>query len=91
MFIVLLSFSESLAAKCLFLNDEPCLVRPILVDMNPVEFKYYPFIISLNKCTESCNGLSPKTCDIKETKDINVKLCDTITNNNEAKPMTDHI
>ena len=75
----------------MFLNDESCLVRPTLINMNPVEFKYHPFIISLNKRTESCNGLSPKTCDIKETKDINVKLCDTITNNNEAKPMTDHI
>ena len=32
MFIVLLNFSESLAAKCLFLNDEPCMVRPTLID-----------------------------------------------------------
>ena len=28
LFIILLSFKESLAAKCLFLNDEPCMVRP---------------------------------------------------------------
>ena len=27
-FIVLLSFSESLATKCLSLNDVPCKVRP---------------------------------------------------------------
>ena len=42
-FLVLLSFSECLALnrkKCLFLNDEPCMVRPALVDMNPVELKY---------------------------------------------------
>ena len=54
LFIVLLNFSESLArdqTKCLFLNDEPCMVRPTLFDMNPVELKYYPFPISLNKCT----------------------------------------
>ena len=54
LFIVLLSFSESLACnriKCLFLNNEPCMVRPTLDDMNPVELKYYPFMISLNKCT----------------------------------------
>ena len=44
-FIVLLSFSESLAAKCLFLNDEPHRVRPTLIDMNPGELKYYPFMI----------------------------------------------
>ena len=36
-FIVLLSFSSSLArdqTKCLFLNDEPCTVRPTLIDLN---------------------------------------------------------
>ena len=62
-FIVLLSFSESLACnrtKCLFLNDEPCMVRPTLIDMNPVKVKYYPFMISINKCTGNCNVSSPK-------------------------------
>ena len=50
MFIVLLSFRESLARNYLFLNDEPCMVRRTLIDMYPVELKYYPFTISLNKC-----------------------------------------
>ena len=44
-FILLLSFSSSLAAKRLFLNDEPCMVRPTLIDLNPVELKYYLFVI----------------------------------------------
>ena len=70
LFIVLLSFSESLATKCLLLNDEPIIVRPTLIDMNPFELTYYPFMISLNKCTGSCNVLSPKICLPKETKDI---------------------
>ena len=35
MFIVLLSFRESLATKCLFLNDEPGMLRPNLINMNP--------------------------------------------------------
>ena len=36
-FIPILSFSQSLVTKCLFSNDEPCLVRPTLIDLNPVE------------------------------------------------------
>ena len=52
--IVLLSFSGSLATKWLPLNEEPCMVRPILIDLNPIELKYYPFMIRLDKCTESC-------------------------------------
>ena len=93
LFIVLLSFSESFAheqTKCLFLNDKPCMVRPTIIDMNLAELKYYPFIISLNKCTGSCNVLSPKICVPKETKDINVKAFNMITNKHEAKAMIEH-
>ena len=49
------------------------MVRPTLIDMNPVELKYYSFMVSLNKCTGSCNVLSPKTCIPKETKGINIE------------------
>ena len=48
-------------------------------------------MISLDKCTRSCNALSPKICVPKETKDINVKAFNTITNKNEAKTMTKFI
>ena len=61
-FIVLLGFSESLATKCVSLNDEPCIFRPTLIDLNPVEVKYYLFMISLDKCNGSCNFLSLKIC-----------------------------
>ena len=61
-----------------------------LIDMNPVEFKYYSFMISLNKCTGSCNILSPKICVPKEKKDVNVKVFNMITHKDEAKAMTEH-
>ena len=60
LFIALLIFNKSFTTKCQFLNDEPCTVRATLIDMNPAELKYYPFMINLNKCTGSCNVLSPK-------------------------------
>ena len=88
-FIVL--YFLSLATKCLFSNDEPCMVRPTVIDMNLLELNYYPFMISLNKCIGSCNVLSLKTCVPKETKDINVKAFNMIANKNEAKAMTEHI
>ena len=91
MFVVLLSFSISLATKCLFFNDDSCMVRPALVDMNPVEHKYYPFVINLNIFTGSCIVLPPKICVPKETKDINIKAFNMITNKKEAEAMTEHI
>ena len=57
-FFVLLSFSSSLAhivkvsdrTKCLSLNDEPCMVRTTLIDLDPVQLKYYLFMIKFDKC-----------------------------------------
>ena len=48
-------------------------------------------MISLDKYTGSRNVLSPKICLPSETKDINVKAFNMITNKNEAKTMTKHI
>ena len=64
------------------------MVRHTLIDMNSVEDKYYTFMISLNKCTGSCNVLPPKICVPKETKD---NAFDIITTKNETKAMTEHI
>ena len=72
-------------------QNEPGMSRPTLIDLNLVEFKYYPFLISLHKCTVSYNVLSPKLCIPKETKDINVKAFNMITNKNEAKAMAEHV
>ena len=67
------------------------MVRPTNIDLNPVELKYYLFMISLNKYTGSCHVLSPKICAPKEPKDINFKAFNVITNKNQAKVMTEHI
>ena len=45
--------------------------RRALIDLNPVELKYYPFIISLEKCSRRCNILTPKICVSKEQKTKN--------------------
>ena len=78
--MVLLSFDESLAC-----NQRK--VRPTLIDLNHVELRYNPFLISLDKCGGSCNVLSPKIC-VQKT---NNKVFNMITNKNEAKKMAKHI
>ena len=55
-FIVLLSFSGSLESKCVSLNNEPCTISPTLINLNHTELNYYPFMISLDKCSSSCNA-----------------------------------
>ena len=78
--------------KCQFLKDEPFMIIPTLIDMNPNELKYYPFMISLNKCTGSCNVMYlQKICVPKEAKDIYVKAFNMITKKDEAKAVTKYI
>ena len=48
-------------------------------------------MIRLDKCTGSCNVVSPKICVPKETKDINVKVFNMKTNENETKATKKHI
>ena len=45
---MLLSFSESLNTKCVSINDEQYMVRPTLVDLNLVDLRYYPLILSIH-------------------------------------------
>ena len=64
-FFVLLKFSSSLASvakasdqrKCVSLKDEPCIIKPTLIDLNPVQLKYCLFMISLGKYNGSCIAL----------------------------------
>ena len=67
-FMVLLIFSSSLSTTCVSLNDEPRMARPTLIDLNPVELKYCPFMVSLDKCNGSCNVLSPNMCPEKNKR-----------------------
>ena len=55
-FMVLFVFGSSLATKCFSLKNEPCTVRPSLIDLDPVGLKYYQFINSLDKYSGSCNS-----------------------------------
>ena len=72
------------------------MIMPTLIDSNPVELNYYSFLISLDKCSGSCNaadGLSTKICDVfrVRSKGKNVKVFNMITKINEAKTFVKHM
>ena len=66
------------------------MVKPTLIDLNLVELKCYPFMISLDEYRGSCNVLSPKNmCSERNKRQmINVKALKIISNKNEAKAMS---
>ena len=67
-FILLLSFNESLVTNCVSLNDEPCKDKPAVIDLNTIELKYDPFMIILNKCHGSYYVLFPKIYVLNKNK-----------------------
>ena len=94
-FIGLLSFSRSSAAKFMPLNNERCVTRPTLIDLNPVKFNYYPFMVSLDKFDWNSNNaaddLSAKVCVPSKKKGVNVKVFNMITGINGAKTFVKHL
>ena len=52
---------DLLVTKYVPLNNESCITRPYLVNLNQVELHYYSFIISLDKCSGNCNAFDDVT------------------------------
>ena len=76
------------------LNNEPCMARPTLIDLNSVELNYYPSMITVDKCNGSCNAvgdLSTKICVPSETNNVNVKVFNKMARIYEAKKLIKYI
>ena len=67
------------------------MVRPTLIDLNPAELKYYPFMTNQIHVLEIVMSYLQKYLFQKKTEDINVKAFNMITNKNEAETMAKHI
>ena len=71
------------------LNNDPCIISLTLIDLNSIELNYYPFTISIDKCSGSFNvvdDVSTKICVPSEKKDANVnKVFSMITRMNDKQ------
>ena len=100
LFIGLLAGLPSVSShtECLSLSNQKCKAQPTLINLHPDEYNqelyYYPFVVKLDRCVESCNtfnNLSNKVCVPKEIQDLNLSVFNTITRINELTTLTNHI
>ena len=56
-FIALLSLSVSSVAECVFLDNEPRLARPTLIELNLSELHFYQYKVSLDRYNGNHNTL----------------------------------
>ena len=63
-------------------------LRPALVDLSIDELHYYPFVISMNRCDDSCNTVedpSGRICVPNKMEDLNLKVLNMINGINQLK------
>ena len=54
--LVLLGFDGLLATKYIYTNNQSCMIKTTLFDLNPDKLHDYPFIHSLDRCDGNCNS-----------------------------------
>ena len=94
MSLVLLRFVGSLTAKYASMNNQPCVVRPMLADLNPDKLYHYPFIFSLDRCHGSCNTAENpfgRICIPNKMEEVNLKVFNMIKEINKLKKVAEYI
>ena len=74
--------------SCISMNNQPCKLRPGIINVNSNEPVFYPFSIKTNKCSGSCNNINDpyaKICVPDVVKDLNVKVFNLILRTNETR------
>ena len=81
------------ALECGKMNNQGCKIGTKIRDINSYEPLFYPFSISVNKCTGSCNNINnpyAKLCVPDVVKNINVKVFNLMPRNNETRHIKWH-
>ena len=91
--LAVLSSSITGALNCVSMNNQKSKVRPKVVDINSNSPMFYPFNIKVNKCSGNCNNINnpyAKICVLDTVKDLNVKVFNLMSRNNETRHIKWH-
>ena len=82
-----MSFFSCNALECVTMNNQECNIRTKIIDINSNEPTFYPFSITVTKCSSSCNNINDpyeKLCLADVVKNINVKVFSLVSRTNET-------
>ena len=91
--LTVLSSSITGALNWVSMNNQKCKVRPKNVDINSNSPMFYPFSIKVNKCSGNCNNINDpyaKICEPDTVKDLNVRVFNLTSTNNETRHIEWH-
>ena len=91
--LTVLSSSITGALNCVSVNNQIYKVRPKIVDINSNDPMFYPFSIKVNKCSGNrinVNNPYVKICVPDSVKDLNVRIFNPMSRNNETRHIKWH-
>lgn len=97
MFMVLmlmLCFGGSFAIKCVSMNNQQCLIKPILIDLNLHKLHNYSFIIITKGYDENCNAVEDtygRVYALNKIENANLKVFNMIKVVNKLITRAKHI
>ena len=86
--LCLSSLVSATPLSCISLKNQECKVRPKIVDINSNNPIFYPFGVKMNKFSGNCNNIDDsyaKICVPDTVKDLNVKVFNLMSKNNETR------
>ena len=87
------SLSSLNPLECVSMNNQERKVIPDMVNVNSSEPLFYPFSNKTNKCSGSCNNINDpcaKLCVLNVVKNINIKVFNLMSRNNETRHIEWH-
>ena len=79
--------------ECVSMNNQECKIRSEIINVKTNEPMFYPYSITINKCKGSCNTINDpytKLCVSNTIKNINVKVFNLMSRNNETRHIEWH-
>ena len=85
---ILSSFTSVNSLSCISINNQECIARPQIVNVNSDEPVFFPFSIKTSKCSDSCNNINhpyANICVPDVVKNLNVKVFNLMSRTNETR------
>ena len=79
--------------QCVSMNNQACIVRPEIVNINSNNPIFYPFSVKINKCSGNCNNINDPYARIwvpDIIRNLTVKIFNLMTITNETRSIKCH-
>ena len=82
------SFTNAILLNCILMKNQECKTRLQVINFNSNNPIFYPFSIKTSKCSGNCNNINnpyAKICVPNVIKDLNVKVFNLMSRNNDTR------